>query len=100
MSSFLTTTTLPDAPDAPDDFKVVKATSKTVTLSWNPPKKMNGPLSFYRIQILFDNFNNETISSEETTTGLSLTLNDLQVIHFVFIFLSFMKHAFEFAYIL
>jgi len=79
MSAFLTNTTLPDRPQRPENIEVVETTSQTTKIKWTPPKKKNGPLSFYLVKVQFKNLRNETISREETTDEQSITLKGLQV---------------------
>ncbi|GJQ67411.1 putative fibronectin type 3 [Trypoxylus dichotomus] len=56
-SDKLYNTTYEAAPDEPYDLKVTKETNSSVTISWSPPKKLNGYLRKY------DVFVNETVMS-------------------------------------
>jgi len=83
MSSYLINTTLPDRPEIPENLEVVLTKSRDVKLSWNPPKKKNGPLSSYLVRTKYTNYRNETVTEENFTTEPTLSFENLQVLKYI-----------------
>lgn len=79
-SEYLKNKTLVESPEKPESLEITEVKmNRTLQLSWQPPKKLNGHIDFYKVEYSFSNFLNKWESEKKNSSGLSLDISGVEV---------------------